>query len=389
MKSSTRDQIKGKFHELKGKAKAKAGQVTNDPNLKAEGLVEHRAGKVQKKLGPLNRCSRSKWTGLAQYAFPLGAEAETRRTSRQLAVNAARREGGTAMISRTLISAFCVGLASLPAVAAPPAATLSAFERYAAVVEGRIRSDYSTTKFLRILPDESKWARVHKGEALVESAQALGLKPDIAIPDGQVQHWVAAAFLPNATLDAVLPRLRNYNNRSWYMKPEIIASRLKDHHGDVFEVYLRLVEKSILSGVFDLDLRVAYRTERPGRLAIDSRSTSVVEVSDAFAPVGSAARDQGLLWALNHYWRILQMDGGLYIECEALVLSRPTPFMLGWIARPIIARAARESLIKTVHATILIMNSPDASASAESRSRDVQRVGDMTLSEVCQSASVP
>jgi len=265
----------------------------------------------------------------------------------------------------------------LPAVAAPPAATLSAFERYAAVVEGRIRSDYSTTKFLRILPDESKWARVHKGEALVESAQALGLKPDIAIPDGQVQHWVAAAFLPNATLDAVLPRLRNYNNRSRYMKPEIIASRLKDHHGDVFEVYLRLVEKSIVSGVFDLDLQVVYRTERHGRLAINSRSTSVVEVSDALAPVGSAARDQGLLWALNHYWRILQMDDGLYVECEALVLSRQTPFMLGWIARPIIARAARESLIKTVHATILIMNSPDASASAESRSWDVQRVGDM------------
>ena len=116
-------------------------------------------------------------------------------------------------------------------------------------MEGRIRSDYSTTKFLRILPDESKWARVHKGEALVESAQALGLKPDIAIPDGQVQHWVAAAFLPNATLDAVLPRLRNYNNRSRYMKPEIIASRLKDHHGDVFEVYLRL-SKSRLSPAF-------------------------------------------------------------------------------------------------------------------------------------------
>jgi len=55
MKSSTRDQIKGKFHELKGKAKAKAGQVTNDPNLKAEGLVEHRAGKVQKKLGQIEQ----------------------------------------------------------------------------------------------------------------------------------------------------------------------------------------------------------------------------------------------------------------------------------------------------------------------------------------------
>ena len=144
------------------------------------------------------------------------------------------------------------------------------------------------------------------------------------------------------------------------MMPEIIESRLKDRQGDVFQVYLRLVEKAILSGVFDLELRVVYRNEGPGRLAIESRSISVAAVADASAPTGSAARDPGLLWALNHYWRILQMDGGLYVECEALVLSRPTPFMLGWIADPMIARAARASLIRTVHATVRIMNSPDA-----------------------------
>jgi hypothetical protein len=264
------------------------------------------------------------------------------------------------MISRTLMAALCASLCNLPAVAAPPAATLSAFNRYAAVVEDRIRSDSSTANFLRVLPDESKRERVRKGEVLVESAQGLGVRPDIAIPNGQIQHWVGAAFLQDATIDGILPRLRNYDNRSRYMMPEIIASRLTDRQGDVFQVYLRLVEKAILSGVFDLNLRVLYQTEGTGRLAIESRSVSVVAVSDASAPVGSAAKDQGLLWALYHYWRILQMDGGLYVECEALVLSRPTPFMLGWIARPVIARAARESLIRTVHATIRIMNSPAA-----------------------------
>jgi len=278
----------------------------------------------------------------------------------------AERDGGRAgglhgrMISRTLTTAFCAAVCNLPALAAPPMATLNAFDRYVAVVEDRIHSDSSTEKFLRVLPDESKRARARRGEVLVESAQVLGVRPDIAIPKGQVQHWVAAAFLPNATIDGVLPRLQNYNNRSRYMSPEIIQSRLKNHQGDVFQVYLRLVEKAILSGVFDLDLRVVYRTERPGRLMIESRSVSVVAVSDASAPVGSAAKDPGLLWALNHYWRILQTDGGLYVECEALVLSRPTPLMLGWIARPVIAGAARESLIKTVRATIRIMNSPAA-----------------------------
>ena len=265
------------------------------------------------------------------------------------------------MISRTLIGVFCAALGNVAvAAAAPPAETLQAFDRYAAAVEERIRSDAGTANFLRALPDESKRARVRRGEILLESAPALGLKPEIAIPKGQVQHWVGAAFLQNVTIDSVLPRLRNYNNRSKYMAPDIIASRLEDRQGDVFHVYLRLAEKSILSGVFDLHLRVVYQAEGAGRLAIESRSMSVVEVADSSAPVGSAAKDQGLLWALNHYWRILQMDGGLYIECEALVLSRRTPVLLDWIAPPLIARAARESLVKTIRATIRIMNSPDA-----------------------------
>ncbi len=51
MKPSTKDQIEGKFHELKGKAKQKAGQITNNPNLEAEGQAEKLAGKVQKKIG--------------------------------------------------------------------------------------------------------------------------------------------------------------------------------------------------------------------------------------------------------------------------------------------------------------------------------------------------
>jgi len=42
MKPSTKDQIEGKLHEMKGKVKEKAGQITNNPNLAAEGQNEKR-----------------------------------------------------------------------------------------------------------------------------------------------------------------------------------------------------------------------------------------------------------------------------------------------------------------------------------------------------------
>jgi len=55
MKPSTKDQAEGKFHEIKGKVKEKAGQLTNNPRLQAEGKVEQRTGKIQKKLGQVEK----------------------------------------------------------------------------------------------------------------------------------------------------------------------------------------------------------------------------------------------------------------------------------------------------------------------------------------------
>ena len=55
MKTSTQDQTKGTFHEVKSKIKEKAGQVTNNPNLENAGANERAAGKVQKKVGQVEK----------------------------------------------------------------------------------------------------------------------------------------------------------------------------------------------------------------------------------------------------------------------------------------------------------------------------------------------
>ena len=51
MKPSMKDQVIGKLHEVKGKTKEKAGQLTNNPRLAAEGQNEKLAGKIRKKIG--------------------------------------------------------------------------------------------------------------------------------------------------------------------------------------------------------------------------------------------------------------------------------------------------------------------------------------------------
>jgi len=55
MKSSTKDTVKGTFHEAKGKVKEVAGKITDNPKLEAKGTAEKIAGKAQEKIGQVKK----------------------------------------------------------------------------------------------------------------------------------------------------------------------------------------------------------------------------------------------------------------------------------------------------------------------------------------------
>jgi len=55
MKSSTKDKVEGKYHEVKGKIKEMAGDVTDNEELEAEGTGEKVAGKTQQKIGDVKK----------------------------------------------------------------------------------------------------------------------------------------------------------------------------------------------------------------------------------------------------------------------------------------------------------------------------------------------
>lgn len=55
MKPSTQDRAKGLFHQVKGNVKEQAGRATNNPDLTAEGQVEKISGKVQARIGQVEK----------------------------------------------------------------------------------------------------------------------------------------------------------------------------------------------------------------------------------------------------------------------------------------------------------------------------------------------
>jgi uncharacterized protein YjbJ (UPF0337 family) len=55
MKSSTKDHVKGTFHQMEGKVKELAGKLSDNPKLEAQGVGEKIAGKVQEKIGQVKK----------------------------------------------------------------------------------------------------------------------------------------------------------------------------------------------------------------------------------------------------------------------------------------------------------------------------------------------
>lgn len=59
MNTSMQDQMEGKFLRIKEKVKEVAGEPSDGPKLKAEGIVENKTEEVQEKTGQAQKGGRS------------------------------------------------------------------------------------------------------------------------------------------------------------------------------------------------------------------------------------------------------------------------------------------------------------------------------------------
>jgi hypothetical protein len=204
-------------------------------------------------------------------------------------------------------------------------------------------------------PDREKvYTALKQGQIIVRPTAACAL-PDCPDPPGALIHdWSAIAFIPRATLAQTLATLQDYQRAAEYYSPQVIRSRLLSRSGDNFRVFLRLRQKRIITVVLDTEYEIHYARIDANHALSTSRSTRVSEIENPGTPherVVSPADDHGFLWRLNSYWRFYQADGGVYIQCRAISLTRDVPAALGWMVGRFIENISREWLAFTLTAT--------------------------------------
>lgn len=141
----------------------------------------------------------------------------------------------------------------------------------------------------------------------VTTIEANGPNPH-KLAGGQLYDWIAASFIPGATLDRLIRMLQDYDHRDRYFPETIASSKLLAMTGpDRFQYTMRLKEPAIL----DVDSDVVWERVDPHRVSCRSLSTRVAEVG----------KDHGYLRRLNSYWRFAETAKGVFVEAETITLS--------------------------------------------------------------------
>jgi hypothetical protein len=229
--------------------------------------------------------------------------------------------------------------------------TVQAFDEYIQKVEARLDQESKGSAFLWSDHTPGRSAQLRQGQVLTES---LTGKNPRAVPDGLIHDWIGAVFIPGTTLEKTLALVQDYNHHKAVYKPEVIDSKLISHNGDDFKIELRLLKKKIITVVLDTYYDVRYTRLDATRWYSRSHSTRIQEVENAGKPgerLEPPGNDHGFLWRLYTYWRFVERDGGVYMECEAVSLTRDVPAGLGWIIEPIIRQLPKESLVNALRKT--------------------------------------
>jgi len=230
--------------------------------------------------------------------------------------------------------------------------TLEAFDAYIRQAEtGMEQTLHGSGPFLWSQQPRERAQAVARGQVVAQFWSGRG---PVKVPHGLIHDWIAAAFIPDSTIQEIFAVIQDYDNHKNIYKPEVVDSKLIRREDNDFQIHLRLLKKKIITVVLDTEHEVHYCPVDRARWLCRSYTTRIAEVENAGSQderIMQPDTGYGFLWRLYSYWRFEERDAGVVVECRAISLTRDVPFGLGWAIEPIIQKLPRESLINTLEST--------------------------------------
>jgi hypothetical protein len=242
-------------------------------------------------------------------------------------------------------------------MAEPTPAATTAFNSYSRQVEARLVEQHRSGNAFLAPTGADAERRVRSGEVIIER-----LSPPLGddLSGALLHHWRGTAFASGATAADFERLMRDVKAYPQHFAPQVLQARLiepgsADQSGNHLQAWMRIRQHHVITVVMDTtyDITFGQRDAQHGYSL--SRSTHIDEID---APGTSRehslspAEEHGFLWRLNTYWSYEERDGGLYLQIEAVSLTRAIPSGLGWVVRPYVESIPRESMEFTLRSAV-------------------------------------
>ena len=231
--------------------------------------------------------------------------------------------------------------------------TLAAFERYTRLTEARLdeqRKGHKPFMWMDGLSERDKakaYQRLRAGEVVVAKLQTRDGTKEIDVPDGIIHHWIGTVLFAGAPMAKTIAFVQDFDRYADFFKPMMRQSKLKKREGDVFDTWVQLYTKKVVTVVLNVDHHVEYGKYDEDHVFSTSRSTRVAEVDDFGSPSEHEKPvdgGTGFLWRTNLYCNFEARPEGTYEQCESVSLTRDIPFVLSWLIGPFVNSVPREAL---------------------------------------------
>jgi len=251
------------------------------------------------------------------------------------------------------IAVLAAGVATQANAAELQRATANAWQEYVRGAAARMRARLDGSKsFLWMDEAPDRALRVLHGEAVVAPLVGHGTQ---TVPNGLIHDWIGAVFVPNATIDRLLIVVHDYDRYKDIYKPVVMDSRSLDA-GAAEQEFSMVWQRHVL--FVTAAMRGRYRAHdvivNAHRGYSTVEATSLQQIEEYGRPgehLLAPDTGGGFIWRIHSISRYEERDGGVYLEIEAMVLSRDIPSSLRWMANPVVKHLSVNSLTTTLQQT--------------------------------------
>lgn len=212
------------------------------------------------------------------------------------------RETGRTQSCALLLALTVCAPAGLRAQELKPA-TAHAFDCYVQSAEARLDA---RKVFLAADADAKLNERLVRGQG-VETVPANGANPH-KLPAAHLYDWIGSIFIPGAKADRTIRLLQDYDHRAQFFSDMVSESKLACRTGDSHFQYSMQLKDAVR---IEVQSDVVWERVDQHRWRCHSYATSLREIGS----------NHGYLLRLYSYWRVAEVEQGVYVEGESISLT--------------------------------------------------------------------